>query len=57
MKFTIPFVKTCATPSGNLSPIPNEDFETADVCENSNISEYPEPNQQDNNSVLPSLHI
>jgi len=36
MQFTIPFVKTCAIPSGNLSPIPNKDFVTADVCENSN---------------------
>lgn len=51
MQFTIPFVKTCAIPSGNLSPIPNEDFEIADVWENSNISEYPEPNQQDSNPV------
>jgi len=31
MQFTIPFVKTCAIPSGNLSPIPNEYFQAADV--------------------------
>jgi len=51
MQFTIPFVKTSAIPSGNLSPIPNENFKTADVWENSDILEYPEPNQQDSNPV------
>lgn len=52
MQFTLPFVKTCATPSGNLSPIPDENVEIADVWENSEISEYPESNQTDRKSVL-----
>lgn len=56
MQFTIPFVKTSTIPSRNLSPIPYEDFETPDVWENSDISEYPEPNQQDSNPVsLPDM--
>ncbi|KAL4083852.1 hypothetical protein QTP88_029168 [Uroleucon formosanum] len=39
-------------PSGNLSPIPDKDFENADVWENSeNISEYTESNQTDIMSV------
>lgn len=51
MQFTLPFVKTCAIPSGNLPPIPDEDFETADVWENSEISEYPDSNQTDGKPV------
>lgn len=52
MQFTLPFVKTCAMPSGNLPPIPDKDFENADVWENSeNISEYTESNQTDIMSV------
>jgi len=45
MQFTLPFVKTCAMPSGNLPPIPDKDFEVDDVWENSEISEYTESNQ------------
>lgn len=51
MQFTLPFVKTRAIPSGNLSPIPDEDFETADMLENSEITEYLESIQTDSTSV------
>lgn len=37
MQFTLPFSKTCSTLSGNLPPISDEDFETADAWENSQI--------------------
>jgi len=36
-QFTLPFIKTCSTLTGNFPPISDEDFETADVRENNHI--------------------
>lgn len=36
-QFTLPFIKTCSTLTRNFSPVSDEDFETADVWENSHI--------------------